>query len=169
VLVADPRWLIGAVPDGLVCVDRVVQIDVGFEATPAQAEIVVDLLAAGLDAERLARTTGSSLDDSRELLELLAARESCTPSAPPPHPRPACPSSRRSCPRRAGEAPTGMVWSGSEALILPDSISPALARRALRAFVAGLADHARLTAYAYAATTARRTVCGGRARPRAPG
>jgi ribosomal protein S12 methylthiotransferase accessory factor len=160
VLVADPRWLIGAVPEGLVCVDRVVQIEVGFEATPAQAEIVVGLLAAGLDAERLAGTTGSSVDDSRELLELLAARGVLHAKRPAASPEVGVPLVEAIVSATAGDAPTGVIWSGSEALILPDSISPALARRALRAFVAGLADHARLTAYAYAATTARRTVCG---------
>jgi thiazole/oxazole-forming peptide maturase SagD family component len=160
VLVADPSWLIGAVPEGLVCVNRVVVIDVGFEATPAQAETLVGLMAGGVDAEQVSGATGTSLDESRDLLELLAARGVLEEDRAREYPALGLPLVEAIVAAASGDAPTGPIWTGSETLVVPEGLPPRVARRVLRAFVAGLEDHARLAAYGYAATMARRTVCG---------
>ncbi len=159
-LVADPSWLIGAVPEGLICVNRVVEVRVGFEATPAEAEAVVALMAGGIDAERLSRARGGGVDESREVLDLLAAKGVLHDQRRREPPSVGVPLVEAILAAAAGEKSATLVWAAAEALILPDDLTPRLARRALRAFVAGLGDHARLTAYSYAATTSRRTVCG---------
>jgi len=82
VLVADPRWLIGAVPEGLVCVNRTVEVKLGFEATPAQAEALVGLMDGGVDAERLSHATGAGIDESRELLDVLRGQHDVAIFAP---------------------------------------------------------------------------------------
>jgi ribosomal protein S12 methylthiotransferase accessory factor len=160
VLVADPSWLIGAVPEGLICVNRVIEVKVGFQATPAEAEAVVGLMAGGVDAERLSRVTGADVDESREVVDLLAARGVLHGQRRREHPSTGVPLVEAILAAAAGEEPARLVWAAGEALILPDALTPRLARRALRAFVAGLGDHARLAAYSYVATTSRRTVCG---------
>jgi ribosomal protein S12 methylthiotransferase accessory factor len=159
-LVADPSWLIGAVPEGLICVNRVVEVKVGFEATPAEAEAVVALMAGGVDAQRLSRVTGAGVEESTEVVDLLAAKGALRAQARRDDPADGVPLVEAILAAAAGEEPATLVWVASEALILPDGLTPRLARRAVRAFVAGLSDHARLAAYSYVATTSRRTVCG---------
>jgi ribosomal protein S12 methylthiotransferase accessory factor len=160
VLVADPSWLVGAVPEGLICVNRVVEVKVGFEATPAEAEAVIGLMAGGVDAERLSGVTGADADESREVLDLLAARGVLHDQRRREHPSVGVPLVQAILDAAAAAESATLIWAGAEALILPDGLTPRLTRRALRAFVAGLADHARLSAYSYVATTSRRTVCG---------
>src|SRR5437764_1837116 len=150
----------------MVCVNRVVQIDVGFETTPARAEAIVALMAAGLDAEQLSRATGSSPEESNDLLDLLSAEGVLHAEPRHGYPTAGMPLVEAIMTAIAGDRPEGLVWAGSEALILPEALSPRLARRALRAFVAGLGDHSRLRAYGYAATTVRRTICGDAPDPR---
>jgi ribosomal protein S12 methylthiotransferase accessory factor len=100
------------------------------------------------------------VDESREVVDLLAARGVLHGQRRREQPSAGVPLVEAILAAAAGEKVATLVWAASEALILPDGLTPRLARRALRAFVAGLGDHARLAAYSYVATTSRRTVCG---------
>jgi thiazole/oxazole-forming peptide maturase SagD family component len=158
---ADPAWLVAAVPSGVVCVRGGTEVEVAIDA-PLDARVaLVELLAGGAGPEAVAAVAESTVDEAAELLGTLRERGVLV-AGPEEDELPEGLPLADAILRVAEREPVELTWTATEALVLPAEIAALPARRAVRGFVAGLAPHGRLEAYAEVARLRRRSVAGDR-------
>lgn len=159
----DPSWLVAAAPRGIVCVRETVEIVFGLDAPFDALAALVDELAAGADAVRMASAAGTSQAEARRALATLAERRVFVERASSPAAREA---PRQGVPlveavlRVARGEKVSCAWTADEVLLVPEGADARTSRRAVRAFVAGMLPDARLEAYAAVASHERRSVVG---------
>ena len=158
----DPAWLVAAAPRGIVCVRGGREVVLGLHAPFDALVSVLRALEAGADVDAVAAAAGTSAEEARRAVGTL--REQGVLGEPPSRsgelPAEGMALVEAVVRADAGEAVACGAWTADELLVLPDGAGPAVARTAVRAFVAGLSPDSRLEAYAAVATYGRRSVAG---------
>lgn len=155
----DPSWLLAATPRGVVAVRGATEVALELDAPFDALAALLDELTGGADPERLARAAGTPLDEARRALAALREHGVLVDVAPP-HPRPEGVGLTDAILRvRAGQS-VSCTWTADELLVLPEGAGAAVARRAVRAFVAALSPDSRAEAYAAVAALGRRSAAG---------
>ncbi len=157
----DPAWLAAAQPGRVVCWRPGTSIELEIDAPLERLSDLVALLAAGPTAETVRRLVDSPPEDAERTLETLREHGALVPGPAPPDPAPGI-ALGEAILRAAREEPLEVTWTASEVLVIPESAPDDVRRRAVRWFVAGLADDERLTAYGVVAAGGRQTVAGDR-------
>jgi thiazole/oxazole-forming peptide maturase SagD family component len=165
---ADPAWLIGAVPSGVVCVRGGTQVEVGVDLRLDGRLALVEALASTATAEAVAGAAESTVEEATELLETLRERGVLATAPEARDGLEGLPLAEAILRVAVGDS-LQLAWTATEALVLPAGVDALSARRAVRGFVAGLAPHGRLQAYAEVARLRRRSVAGDRPDPEALG
>jgi thiazole/oxazole-forming peptide maturase SagD family component len=160
---ADPGSLVAVVGRGLVIVAPEQEVDVEIDAPFEVRRGLLALLTSheGVAATEVAECAGTDAAEAAELLDRLHEAGAFVES----------PGAGQEAPdgTRLGDAilaaarsePVGRwIWTADELLALPDSADPRLARLAVRAFVGGIRDEARLRAYCYVALWTEPTTWG---------
>lgn len=157
---ADPRWLFSVVEDGVVAVGAEQEVEVDLDAPFERRRRLLELLVDGAEPASVADAAQTDRAEAEELLDRLRDVGALTEPGAEHHP---------SHQARLGEAIIAAereqqigryVWTADELLVLPERTDPALLRRTLRAFIAGLASDPRLRAYCYVATWLEPTAWG---------
>lgn len=163
-LYADPNWLVGLVDGGIVAVGPRAEVELELDAPLDVLRQIGELLCAGADPMRLSELAECSREEARTLLTRLAEAGvlAAEPAASQVGERRGASVARAIVGANGESALPRWVSTADELLVLPEDVAPAKARRALRAFIAGMSPHARLRAYAFAASRKAETAWGDR-------
>ncbi len=141
-----PGWMLGVTPAGIAAVGPHAEIQVRIDAMPAKRAAILEALATGVSADRLADISDTTSDEAAELLQKLrhdgAIAQRRATEAPD-----GLPLAEALSRFRGGSVPAGVIFTAEEALVIPAATPVTGRTRALRAFVAGLRPDGRLHAY----------------------
>jgi thiazole/oxazole-forming peptide maturase SagD family component len=157
----DPAWLVGASPRGIVCTRGDTEIALEVAAPFADLVALVHHLENDADPATVARLADTSARDAEQVLQTLREHGTLTrsPAGDPPEVGVAL---VEAILRVASGRPVELTWTATEVLVIPAGAEPAVARRAVRWFVAGLTPDIRAEAYCAAAAHGERSVAGDR-------
>jgi ribosomal protein S12 methylthiotransferase accessory factor len=163
---AHPGRLIAAVDDGLVACGPEANIEVGIDAPrSARLGLLSALTGSEVTPTAIAEEADTEIEDAVALIERLLDHEILVQSPAGIEP-PEGESLVEAVLAAAQDKPVASrVWTAEELLVLPEDADATLARRAVRAFVAGMLDQTRLRAYAYVANWLEATAWGDRPPP----
>jgi ribosomal protein S12 methylthiotransferase accessory factor len=150
-------WLAAVVPDGVLCTAdgaAVIEVELPLEV----ARNVVSALAEDVDLDVLA-ATGVAPPDAELLVSRLSELGALN-GFPASFPAGVTPLADAIAVARRDEELPARVATASELLVIPPGLTGTPARRLIRAFVSGLASHARVRAYGHAALDGTATVAG---------
>jgi thiazole/oxazole-forming peptide maturase SagD family component len=162
----DPAWLVAAVPRGIVCARGGTEIVLEVPAPLDALVAAVQRLERDADPDVLAELLNTAPAEALRALETLREHHVLTRGPQTPAPETGLPLVEAVLRASAGE-PVELAWTATEVLVLPAGADPAVGRRAVRWFVAGLAPDARAEAYCTVATHRVRAVAGDQPDPRA--
>ena len=158
-LALDPRWLVGVMTLGIMCVGPDDEVRVDIEARFEVRQKLIELLAEGADAAAVAALLELSEAEAGLLLETLADRGALRPlgESPPSLPSRAFAEAVRAA--VAGEV-VPLSHTAEELLVLPAGLEAPTARRAVRSFIAGVDPPGRRGVYSYLAIWREQSTTG---------
>jgi thiazole/oxazole-forming peptide maturase SagD family component len=163
----DPSWLLAAAPRGIVAVRGTTEAVLALEAPFDALVAVLDALRAGGDPERVASAAGTSVADAQRAVATLTDLGVFAAEAGPLAPGPEGVPLTEAILSALADRPVTVAWTADEVLVVPPGPGPRVTRRAVRAFVAGLAPDARAEAYAAVAAIGLPSATGDRPEPAA--
>lgn len=166
-----PRWLLGAVPGALLAVGPAQEIEVELDGDSGAPTAILEILAEDPSAAAVARVAGAEESEAAELLDVLSDAGALLEDPPSAVAGDLIPLADALLAvlegRLAIQERRRVIATADELLVLPGSLEPRLARRALRAFLAGIEPEGRLRAYAHVASVATPCVLGDLPAPEA--
>ena len=162
----DPRWLAAALPSSLAFVGPEREIEIAVDGGLTDLAAAIRSLHPRLDISALAAATAATRVETEDLIATLLESGALVEDPEPDAGGRAVPLATALLAVRDGRALTAAdraaVVTADELLVLPRGVGAEVERRALRAFVGGMAPDLRLRAYCQIAAAGADAVRGDR-------